>query len=82
MHLALYLKVSVVAASIVTFVCLGYGVLVAPGVFFRMCGGLLGITWPTKTEYYVMWVFCSYFVVAFLAGSLAGYYLRNGKNHT
>jgi hypothetical protein len=81
MRLSLYLAISAAIAAVVTFISLLYGVLVAPGVFYTMGGGFFGVTWPPKTEYYVLRVFASYFAASFAACYFTALFQQKGKNN-
>lgn len=54
-------------ATIVTLISVFVGILIAPGVFFTMGGGLFGVSWPPQTSQYVMQVFLSFFVSSLVA---------------
>jgi len=72
--------ISFLIATIITFISLFIGTLLAPGVFYTIGGGLFGVPWSPQIMQYVIQVYCAYFISSFIASYAAIYFYKKTHN--
>ncbi|MBD9417517.1 hypothetical protein IB234_23375 [Pseudomonas sp. PDM16] len=83
MKIASVLGVSLLIALLATLISAGVGALVAPGVFYKISGGLFGVQLGTNTIWYLKAVFISHFFTALLSSLLVAFVLsKKSKRST
>ena len=80
MKIIKFIVISLALAFLVTVVSLVIGELMAPGVYYTIEGGFLGVELEPKIKIYVLQVFISYFICSYMACYLSNIWV--GRNST
>ena len=75
MKIKVFLIVSLGLALLITLISVIAGKLMAPGVYLTVGGGLLGVELRPEIQRYIVQVFLSFFVCAYLACFLSDRWL-------
>ena len=68
--------ISFIVATIITLISVFLGILLAPGVFYTIGGGLFGVTWTPQIVQYVFQVFSAFFISSFVSSYVTIYFIN------
>ena len=74
MNAVKYFVISLALALLATVISLAVGKLMAPGVYYTIEGGFIGVELQPEIVRYIFYVFASFFSCSYLACFLSNYW--------